>query len=107
MIGRDTGRRTGSVAGALADESHETVRAAFDLGVIRVHLAAAYEANKQPDKAREVLERALATLEELRKAAIERGVPNPVDPPWAAEAKANLQRLSAGAAPAPAAPAEG
>jgi two-component sensor histidine kinase len=35
MIGRDTGRRTGSVAGALADESHETVRAALDAALAR------------------------------------------------------------------------
>ena len=54
-----------------------------DLGVVRVHLAMAYEANKQPDKAREALARALAALEKQHKAARERGVANPADPPWA------------------------
>ena len=75
-----------------------------DIGVVRVHLATAYEANKQPDKAREVLGRALASLDASRKAAKEKGVANPVDPPWAAEAKTMLDRLSAAA---PSAPAEG
>jgi tetratricopeptide (TPR) repeat protein len=81
-----------------------------DLGIVRVHLATAYEANKQPEKAREALERALASLDEQRKAAVQQGIANPVDPPWATDAKAMLERLSAAApaAPdAPAAPAEG
>ena len=78
-----------------------------DLAVVRLHLAAAYEANKQPEKAREVLERVLAGLDEQRKAAVARGIANPVDPPWAAAAKAALQRLSGGAPDAPAPPSEG
>jgi tetratricopeptide (TPR) repeat protein len=77
-----------------------------DLGTVRVHLAMAYEANKQPDKAREALSRAIAALEDLHKAARERGVANPADPPWAAEARSMLERLSAAPA-APAAPPEG
>jgi tetratricopeptide (TPR) repeat protein len=77
-----------------------------DLGAVRVHLAMAYEASKQPDKAREALSRAIAALEELHKAARERGVANPSDPPWAAEARSMLERLSAAPA-APAAPPEG
>jgi tetratricopeptide (TPR) repeat protein len=81
-----------------------------DLGVVRVHLATAYEANKQPDKASEVLRRALASLDEWKKAAKEQGVANPPDPPWAAEAKSMLERISAAAPAAPAptpAPPEG
>jgi tetratricopeptide (TPR) repeat protein len=75
-----------------------------DLSVVRLHLAAAYEANKQPEKAVEVLERVIAGLDEQRKAALEQGIANPVEPPWAADARAALQRLSAGG---PTAPAEG
>ena len=71
-----------------------------DLGIVRVHLATAYEANKQPEKARETLSRAITALDDIRKAARERGVAEPVDPPWAAEARSMLDRLSA----APSAP---
>jgi tetratricopeptide (TPR) repeat protein len=73
-----------------------------DLGVVRVHLATAYEANKQPEKASEVLQRALAGLDEWKKAAKAQGVANPPDPPWAVEAKSMLERISAAAPAAPA-----
>lgn len=77
-----------------------------DLGVVRMHLAMAYEANQQSDKAREVLSRAIAALEDQQKAARARGVENPPDPAWAAGARAMLERLSA-APVAPPAPPEG
>ena len=77
-----------------------------DLGVVRLHLALAYEASQQPDKARETLSRAIAPLDEQQKAASERGVAKHPEPPWAAEARAMLERLSAAPA-APAAPPEG
>jgi tetratricopeptide (TPR) repeat protein len=86
-----------------------------DVGAVRVHLAMAYEASKQPDKAREALARAIAALDEQHKAARERGVASPADPPWAAEARSMLERLPAtpaapaapAAPPAPPAPPEG
>ncbi len=77
-----------------------------DLGVVRMHLATAYEANRQPDKARETLSRAIAVLDEQQKAASAKGVAKPPEPPWAAGARAMLERLSAAPA-APAAPPEG
>ncbi|RIL01570.1 MAG: hypothetical protein DCC71_17460 [Proteobacteria bacterium] len=72
-----------------------------DLGYVRTHLAMAYEANEQPEKAREVLTRALGQLDDLRKAAAEKGVAGFQDPPWAADARSLLDRLSAAPAPAP------
>jgi len=74
--------------------------------VVSMHLAMAYEANQQPDKARETLSRVIALLDEQQKVARERGVANHPEPPWAAEARAMLERLSAAPA-APAAPPEG
>jgi len=64
-----------------------------DLGVVRYHLALAYEANQEPDKAREALERALHELDEARKAAADKGVQAPPDPPWASDVRAMLERL--------------
>ncbi len=79
-----------------------------DLGVVRVHLATAYEANQQPEKASEVLQRALATLDEQRKAAEEPGRRQRGRPAVGAEgevhARAHLRRPRP-AAPSP--PAEG
>lgn len=70
-----------------------------DLGVVRTHLAMAYEAAKQPEKAREMLQRALAILDEISKAATAAGTPVPPDPAWAADARAMLQRLATAEAP--------
>lgn len=67
-----------------------------DLGVIRTHLAMALEASNQPDKARQVAERALAALEEARQVAREQGG-ELKDPPWAADARSLIQRVSAAA----------
>ncbi len=81
-----------------------SIPASPDLGVVRMHLATAYEANKRA-RAR----RARSSCAHSRrsksssKAARERGVVNPVDPPWAGEARTMLARLPAAAAvPAPA-----
>jgi tetratricopeptide (TPR) repeat protein len=71
-----------------------------DVGYVRVHLALAYEAAKQPERAREVLDRALASLEEARSAAAASGA-TVADPPWAGEARSMLERLSAAPSPAP------
>lgn len=71
-----------------------------DTGFVRVHLAMAYEAANQPDNAREILGRALASLEEAQKAAAATGA-TLADPAWAGEARSLLARLPAAAAPAP------
>lgn len=64
-----------------------------DLGIVRHHLAQAYEANGEPEKAREVLARALADLDAvLRAAAEEHGRPIP-EPPWVAELRSMYERL--------------
>ena len=64
-----------------------------DLGIVRYHLALAYEANHEPDKAKEALERALQGLETFKKTARADG-PAPADPPWVPDARSMLQRLS-------------
>lgn len=71
-----------------------------DVGYVRLHLAMAYEAAKQPERAQEVLDRALASLDAARKAAAESGVPL-VDPPWVGDVRSMRDRLSAAPAPAP------
>ena len=70
-----------------------------DLGIVRYHLAIAYEANHEPDKAKETLERALQGLETAKQAARVEGQ-TPVDPPWVADARSMLQRLSEAPPPA-------
>jgi tetratricopeptide (TPR) repeat protein len=65
------------------------------LGIVRHHLALAYEANGEPDQAREVLAKALRDLE------TNQGAGDTPAPPWAAEIRAMLERL--GGAPVAAA----
>ncbi|MFI5217456.1 MAG: tetratricopeptide repeat protein [Candidatus Limnocylindria bacterium] len=64
------------------------------IGVVRYHLALAYEANGEPEAAREALARALAGLEKQLQAARAKGA-TPSEPPWAADVRAMLDRLSA------------
>jgi tetratricopeptide (TPR) repeat protein len=66
-----------------------------ELGIIRHHLALAYVANQEPEKAREVLERALVDLEGARRAASQRGTAPP-EPAWASDVRAMLEELRAG-----------
>jgi tetratricopeptide (TPR) repeat protein len=74
-----------------------------DLGWVRYHLAAAYEANQQPELARELLERAFASLEEQKAAVRAKGFEGELpDPGWAKPARALLDRLPAGAVAPPA-----
>ena len=63
-----------------------------NLGVIRHHLAQAYEGNSQKDEAIESLEIALADLERKSSAARARG-DDPVEPPWSVAARQMLKRL--------------
>jgi tetratricopeptide (TPR) repeat protein len=66
-----------------------------DLGIVRYHLALAYEANKQPDRAKQALERALQGLEAGKQAAKgQAGGQEVADPAWASDVRAMLQRLS-------------
>ncbi|MGH0034408.1 MAG: tetratricopeptide repeat protein [Myxococcota bacterium] len=62
------------------------------LGVVRHHLALAYEANGEADKAVEVLERAIATAERQLEQVRARGG-EPTDPPWLADVRGMLERL--------------
>ena len=70
------------------------------LGVIRHHLAQAYEANNELERAKEALERALADLDTLKKKAEERGA-TLKEPSWVADVRAMLERLKQGALAAP------
>jgi len=65
------------------------------IGIVRYHLALAYEANGENDSAREALSRALAGLEKQLQAARARGATTPPEPPWAADVRAMLDRLNA------------
>ena len=64
------------------------------LGTVQHHLALAYEANGDLDRARETAEKALAELETQVAAAKERGAPV-AEPTWANQARAMLERLGA------------
>ncbi len=64
------------------------------IGIVRHHLAMAYEANGDFAQAREALTRALAGLEKQLAAARAKGA-TATEPPWAAEARAMLERLKA------------
>jgi tetratricopeptide (TPR) repeat protein len=66
------------------------------LNIIRLHLAMAYEANGEPDKARETLERAVASLD-----AAKSKTPTAPEPPQAAEVRSMMERLKTQAASAP------
>ena len=63
-----------------------------NLGVVRHHLAKAYEASDQKQRAIETLEVALADLERRLAAAREAGR-KPAEPPWSADVRKMLSRL--------------
>jgi tetratricopeptide (TPR) repeat protein len=64
------------------------------VGVVRHHLALAYEANGEPAKARAVIDRALDELEQLLAARRQPGV-EPPEPAWAGELRDMRARLDA------------
>ncbi len=66
------------------------------INVIRLHLAMAYEANGEPDKARETLERAVASLDAAKSKN-----PGAAEPPQAVEVRSMMERLKTQAAAAP------
>jgi tetratricopeptide (TPR) repeat protein len=69
-----------------ADQGFDTHDPSF--GVVRHHLALAYEANGENDKARTTLEGALSDL-----ASVLAERPGAKEPPWAADLRAMLDRL--------------
>ena len=64
------------------------------LGVMRHHLALAYEADGKKDRATEVLKMALDDLEQRQRAERSQGR-EPVSPPWEREVRSMYDRLSA------------
>lgn len=64
------------------------------LGVMRHHLAQAYEADGSPDKAAEVLQAAIDDLEARQRAERAAGR-DPISPPWESDVRNMLQRLGA------------
>jgi Tfp pilus assembly protein PilF len=65
------------------------------LGIVRYHLALAYEASGDAPAAVTTLERALQELETQMAEALERGSEQ-VEPHWAADARSMLDRLRQG-----------
>jgi tetratricopeptide (TPR) repeat protein len=63
------------------------------IGIIRYHLALAYEANGEPDSARAALDRALAGLEKQLAAARAKGG-TPTEPTWVNDVRAMQTRLN-------------
>jgi tetratricopeptide (TPR) repeat protein len=63
------------------------------LGIVRQHLALAYEANGETDKAREVVDRALGELAEQVAAFEARTGKEATEPPWAADLRTLRARL--------------
>jgi tetratricopeptide (TPR) repeat protein len=63
------------------------------LGIVRQHLALAYEANGDTDEARDVVDRALSELAEQVTAYEARTGNEATEPPWAAELRALRDRL--------------
>jgi tetratricopeptide (TPR) repeat protein len=64
------------------------------IGIVRYHLALAYEANGETDSARDALARALSGLEKQLEAARDKGA-TPPEPAWAKDVRAMQDRLSA------------
>jgi tetratricopeptide (TPR) repeat protein len=62
------------------------------INVVRHHLALAYEANGEPERAREVLERAVENLDRLFRGEGEQA--QRPEPPWAAEVRSMHARLA-------------
>jgi len=63
------------------------------VGISLHHLAQAYEADGDPEKARETLQRAVAALEENAEQQQANGQPAPADPTWATGVREMLARL--------------
>ena len=64
-----------------------------NLGVIRHHLALAYDASGDKESARASLDRAIAAHEAYVESQKARGVPVEAEPTWFAEARTLRERL--------------
>jgi tetratricopeptide (TPR) repeat protein len=64
-------------------------------GVVRHHLALAYEANGDTDEAIAAFDRALSAVEEHNKLIVERGGEPVPDPEWVSDARIRREKLSA------------
>ncbi len=64
-------------------------------GRMRYHLALAYDANEQPDRALEVLREVLEPIDERRRAQELKGAQPAADPEWVAQARELSKRLEA------------
>ena len=84
--------RSSAAIGYLKEAVASTDPNSPSLGIIRHHLAQAYEANRQEREAIEVLEEALSHLEQQLASARESGR-DPSEPPWSGEARSMLARL--------------
>ena len=64
------------------------------LGVVRHHLALAYEADGDPDRARQALERAIDDLKAANLGRVEEPGEPAAEPAWATDVRAMLDRLN-------------
>ncbi|MCH7892738.1 MAG: hypothetical protein IH921_14670 [Gemmatimonadetes bacterium] len=71
------------------------------LGVVRQHLAMAYESDGNVPKARAAIERALAGLEDRQQRLREVGAADEPEPSWVAEVRTIRARLPVGSASEP------
>jgi tetratricopeptide (TPR) repeat protein len=84
--------RASAAVGYLKEAVASTEPGSPSLGIIRYHLAQAYEANQQNREAIETLELALADLEQRLALARARG-DKPSEPDWSVKARGMLSRL--------------
>ena len=67
-----------------------------NLGIVRHHLAQAYEANGEIDRAIRTLERAISDHEAAVDARRAQGQPAGAEPPWYSQAREMKSRLAGG-----------
>ncbi len=80
--------------GYLEEATERFPEGAYEVqGIVRNHLAAAYEANENSEKATAASRESVDFFEKLSKVAKERGV-DFAEPEWAAEARQRIERLS-------------
>jgi hypothetical protein len=81
--------------GYLEEAAERFPETAFEIqGIVRNHLAEAYEMNQEQAKAVAASQEAIGSFEKLLAAAKERGAEFE-EPDWAREARARIQRIEA------------
>src|SRR5262245_5449648 len=78
----------------LKEAESTTKKGDVSLGVVRHHLALAYQANGDTAEAIEALDRSLAAVEEQKEVIIKQGGKPPDDPPWVGEARSLREKLA-------------